>query len=220
MRAALDWSYVTLTEQEQTVLRHLSIFPGNFTLQAACHILSDSNVGPITDQIIKLIAKSLVAAETSELEPRLCECYTRIRARQARGKRSIACGYSKAFEMVPRSPTAPISGIEPGLIDAENRAARAAPIAATFAFERAFNDARGFARGLNSRLLRIDRAFERVTCERVDRLSGRLPKQRSASKADWIQIDTSLELGATGRISSCSGAMARCPLQGMAPLCR
>ena len=44
LRATLDWSYDLLAEAERTVLRRFSIFPGNFTLQAASSVASDDSI--------------------------------------------------------------------------------------------------------------------------------------------------------------------------------
>ena len=73
MSATLDWSYDLLSEGEQAVLRRLSIFGGDFTLQAAAAAISDGTRSgdQIIDQITELVDKSLVAAEIGEPEPRL-----------------------------------------------------------------------------------------------------------------------------------------------------
>jgi predicted ATPase len=41
LRATLDWSYGLLTEEEQTLLRRLSVFAGGWTLEAAEAVCSD-----------------------------------------------------------------------------------------------------------------------------------------------------------------------------------
>jgi len=72
MRATLDWSYDLLTEPEQRVLRRLSIFTDDFTLQAAGAVASDgTRSNEIVDQVSELIAKSLVAAKMCGAEARL-----------------------------------------------------------------------------------------------------------------------------------------------------
>jgi predicted ATPase len=73
MRATLDWSYDLLRDAQQKVLRRLSIFPGEFTLQAAGAVISDDNFpsSKIIDQVTELVAKSLVVAEIRTPEPRL-----------------------------------------------------------------------------------------------------------------------------------------------------
>jgi predicted ATPase len=73
MRATLDWSYGLLTDAEQTVLRRLSVFSGDFSLRAAAAVASDETRAgnQIIDQVTELVAKSLVAAEAGEDEPRL-----------------------------------------------------------------------------------------------------------------------------------------------------
>ena len=63
LNAMLDWSYNLLSEQEKRVLRRLSVFLGDFTLQAACSVASapgDDNA-EVIDAIESLIAKSLIS---------------------------------------------------------------------------------------------------------------------------------------------------------------
>lgn len=65
MAAALDWSYEALSEPEQTVLRRLAAFAGEFTLEAALATTSNvNNLGAeIPDHLANLIAKCLVAVD-------------------------------------------------------------------------------------------------------------------------------------------------------------
>jgi predicted ATPase len=64
MNAMLDWSYNLLSQDEKAVLDRLSVFVGDFTLEAARFIAADSKTekGIITDAIANLIAKSLISA--------------------------------------------------------------------------------------------------------------------------------------------------------------
>jgi len=73
MRATLDWSYGLLTDVQQTVLRRLSIFSGEFSLRAAGAVASDESRASheIVDHVTELVAKSLVATEADGDEPRL-----------------------------------------------------------------------------------------------------------------------------------------------------
>jgi predicted ATPase/DNA-binding winged helix-turn-helix (wHTH) protein len=59
LRAALDWSYNLLTEEEATVLRRLSIFAGDFPLEAVIAIAGHL----AADDVASLVAKSLLAAD-------------------------------------------------------------------------------------------------------------------------------------------------------------
>jgi predicted ATPase len=63
LRAALDWSYELLSEQERSALRGLGIFAGVFTLQAACGVLMSEGDDPslIFESVANLIAKSLIS---------------------------------------------------------------------------------------------------------------------------------------------------------------
>src|SRR5262249_15906008 len=63
LRAALDWSYELLTEAEQFLLRHLAVFAGEFTPEAAAAITSEVSLAGETSEetLANLVAKSLVA---------------------------------------------------------------------------------------------------------------------------------------------------------------
>jgi predicted ATPase len=65
LRAALDWSYRLLTEEEQRVLRRLSVFAGSFSMDAAAAVAADPTYAEsdIVDRIVALVSKSLVAAD-------------------------------------------------------------------------------------------------------------------------------------------------------------
>ncbi|HBH41788.1 MAG TPA: hypothetical protein DDW26_07760 [Rhizobiales bacterium] len=56
--ATLDWSYDLLTEDERTVFRRLSVFPGSFDLSATASVC-DTNPLPM---LARLVDKSMVAA--------------------------------------------------------------------------------------------------------------------------------------------------------------
>ncbi|HUC71033.1 MAG TPA: winged helix-turn-helix domain-containing protein [Stellaceae bacterium] len=61
--AALDWSYQLLPEEERAVLRRLSVFAGDFPLEAAVAVAADPGSPEIVDHIANLVGKSLVAAD-------------------------------------------------------------------------------------------------------------------------------------------------------------
>jgi non-specific serine/threonine protein kinase len=62
LRAVLDWSYGLLPDAEQRLLRHLAIFSGGFTVEAAAAVVNDGAVeqSAIVEGIGNLVAKSLV----------------------------------------------------------------------------------------------------------------------------------------------------------------
>jgi predicted ATPase/DNA-binding winged helix-turn-helix (wHTH) protein len=62
LRGVLDWSYELLPEAEQRLLRHLAIFSGGFTAEAAAAVASDGIADRffVVEGIANLIAKSLV----------------------------------------------------------------------------------------------------------------------------------------------------------------
>jgi predicted ATPase/DNA-binding winged helix-turn-helix (wHTH) protein len=62
LRAALDWSYDLLTDSEQCLLRHSSVFPAGFTSEAAVAVMRDTGYEiTVIDGITNLVGKSLVA---------------------------------------------------------------------------------------------------------------------------------------------------------------
>jgi predicted ATPase len=68
MRALIDWSYDLLSEHEQKLLRHVSIFVGGWTLEAAEAVVNDETLDAldIIDPISSLVEKSLVVAGAEE----------------------------------------------------------------------------------------------------------------------------------------------------------
>ncbi len=65
LRAVLDWSYELLSEAEQRLLRHLGIFSGGFTFEAAAAVMNDGADGRSSamDGIANLLTKSLIAQD-------------------------------------------------------------------------------------------------------------------------------------------------------------
>ena len=68
LRAAIDWSYELLSEEEQIVLQRLSVFYGSWALEAAEVVCADERIeaGQVLDFITRLLDKSLILAETQE----------------------------------------------------------------------------------------------------------------------------------------------------------
>jgi predicted ATPase/DNA-binding CsgD family transcriptional regulator len=66
LRAAIDWSYSTLTTQEQVLLRRLSVFARGCTLEAVERVCAGEGISAeeIVDLLTSLVNKSLVVAET------------------------------------------------------------------------------------------------------------------------------------------------------------
>src|SRR5580658_661337 len=66
LNAMLDWSYSLLSEREKVVLCRLSVFVGNFSLQAAGSVASEPEVdeAEIIDTAANLVAKSLIFTTT------------------------------------------------------------------------------------------------------------------------------------------------------------
>lgn len=71
LRATLDWSYELLSEREQHLLRHLAVFPGGFTIEAAAAINGGSESDTqIAERISSLVWKSLLTLVGSTGGPR------------------------------------------------------------------------------------------------------------------------------------------------------
>ena len=63
LAATLDWSYELLPPAEQTLLRRLSIFAGEFSLEAAIAVIAGAEKGEVVGHIADLVSKSLVVAD-------------------------------------------------------------------------------------------------------------------------------------------------------------
>jgi predicted ATPase/DNA-binding winged helix-turn-helix (wHTH) protein len=72
LSAALDWSYDLLPEFERIIFRRLAVFVGNFTLEAARFVApgDDQDGTASIDAIASLVAKSLVTADSGEMQAR------------------------------------------------------------------------------------------------------------------------------------------------------
>ena len=57
LRAAIEWSYDLLNQDEQALFRHLSIFAGSFTLEAAQAVCGDEEIQ--SDEILTLLGRLL-----------------------------------------------------------------------------------------------------------------------------------------------------------------
>lgn len=66
LRAAMDWSYDLLSDQEQILFRRLSVFAGGFTLEAAEATCAGGEIkrNEILDLLARLVDKSLIVADT------------------------------------------------------------------------------------------------------------------------------------------------------------
>ena len=63
LRALIDWSYETLSQDERTLFRRLSVFAGGWTLEAAEALCADL---PAIDLLTRLVNKSLAVVEEEE----------------------------------------------------------------------------------------------------------------------------------------------------------
>jgi predicted ATPase/class 3 adenylate cyclase len=69
LRAAIDWSFDLLTVEEQRVLARLSVFAGGCSLDAAEVVCASGPITPtmVLDHLSKLVARSLVVTDTSDV---------------------------------------------------------------------------------------------------------------------------------------------------------
>jgi non-specific serine/threonine protein kinase len=65
LRALIDWSYDLLAAEEQALLRHVSVFAGSFSLDAAETVCS-VGLTAVLDVLFQHVDKSLVVAEEQE----------------------------------------------------------------------------------------------------------------------------------------------------------
>ncbi len=65
LRAAVDWSYDLLSEEERLLFRRLSVFAGGFTLEAAEAVCAGEGIGEfdVLDLVARLVDKSLALTE-------------------------------------------------------------------------------------------------------------------------------------------------------------
>lgn len=63
IRATLNWSYQTLSEQEQRVLRRLSVFQAMFPLEAAQEMFDEEERGDVIRHVSELVLKSLLSVD-------------------------------------------------------------------------------------------------------------------------------------------------------------
>jgi predicted ATPase/class 3 adenylate cyclase len=72
LRALIDWSYGLLSDKERVLLRRMSVFTGDWSIDAAERICSGGEIefSEVLELLIQLVDKSLVAAEEGTIEAR------------------------------------------------------------------------------------------------------------------------------------------------------
>ncbi len=65
LRAALDWSYALLPEDERRLLRSLAVFRGRFTADGARAVAQEGLVGDTDEHLYNLVSKSLLMSDIS-----------------------------------------------------------------------------------------------------------------------------------------------------------
>jgi predicted ATPase/class 3 adenylate cyclase len=66
LQAAMDWSHDLLRDDEQQLLRRLSVFAGGWTLDAAVAVCGGGDPVSVIDGLGSLVAKSLVVADETD----------------------------------------------------------------------------------------------------------------------------------------------------------
>ena len=104
MHALIDWSYELLCERERAVLRRLSIFAGDVTLDVATDVCAGDIVAApdVFDVLATLVDKSLVSVSigAEESRYRLLQAtreYARERLVEAAEERSVAARHAAAY---------------------------------------------------------------------------------------------------------------------------
>jgi predicted ATPase len=99
MRATLDWSYGLLCDAEQTVLRRLAIFPGDFTFQAVGRVAADAAhpESEITDLLAELVAKSLIVADLGHARGSACSRPRVLMPSQSSPRVAKATGFVRRY---------------------------------------------------------------------------------------------------------------------------
>ncbi len=102
LRAAIDWSYDLLSQQERRVLNELSVFAGNFGLGQLAEVCSAGNQAAALEAVDRLADKSLVSAEPAEegTRYRLLETvrqYAADRLAETRGAEAARRRHALAF---------------------------------------------------------------------------------------------------------------------------
>ena len=81
LRAAIDWSYETLTDREKQLFRRLSTFAGGWTLDTASAVCGDASIDEHIVQVMSgLVDKSLVLADEDEAAGRRFRTLETVRA--------------------------------------------------------------------------------------------------------------------------------------------
>ena len=95
LKATIDWSYKLLSKQEQLLFKRLSVFVGNFNLEAIEEVCSDKKLKKdnIIEVISQLVDKSLVISENLEDESVRYKCLVPIQ--QYSLQKLIECGDEK-----------------------------------------------------------------------------------------------------------------------------
>ena len=81
LKAAIDWSYNLLSEQEQLLFNRLSVFAGDFSLEAVEEVCSDEKLKKedIIALLSQLVDKSLIYADRQEDESVRYRCLEPLR---------------------------------------------------------------------------------------------------------------------------------------------
>ncbi|MBM0106091.1 winged helix-turn-helix domain-containing protein [Steroidobacter sp. S1-65] len=124
LSATLDWSYSLLCDQEQQVLRRLSVFMGEFSLAGALAIVGeeDEDSSATIEIIASLVAKSLVSMRITEGQPRyrlleMVRAYTLLKLTESGEAQLIAARHARYFALRCRESE---NASAPGALDSRD----------------------------------------------------------------------------------------------------
>lgn len=123
LRAALDWSYALLDEEERTLLQQLAVFVGGCTLEAVEAVRAGTAVAPTATLplLAQLVDKSLVVveAESGEMRYRLLEVirhYARERLAATDEQGAVQRRHAAYYEGITNGLDAALKGPEQAAI--------------------------------------------------------------------------------------------------------
>jgi predicted ATPase len=120
LRAAIDWSYSLLSQQDRAVFDHLGVFPASFDAAAAQAVAAAGAVEPwdVLDALTSLVAKSMLNADRSGAGPTRYQMLESLR-HYARERLDATGGTDDARRCHARHYAAAAAAIGPGLIGPE-----------------------------------------------------------------------------------------------------
>jgi len=73
LQATLDWSYQLLLEHHRVLLRRISTFPGDFSIEAAAALSAEDEPEPVFDGLTRLVDQSMIQVDPATGRYRMLE---------------------------------------------------------------------------------------------------------------------------------------------------